>query len=60
MPFLMPVEDVFTISGRGGVTAAFILAQDVHLAHKLGVGLDGAGLAQNLTGRPHRWLRRCH
>ncbi len=31
------------------MTTAFVLAQDVHLAHELGVGLDGAGLSQNLT-----------
>ena len=31
------------------MTAAFVLAQDVHLAHELGVGLDGTGLSQNLA-----------
>ena len=31
------------------MTAALVLAQDVHLAHELGVGVDGAGLGQNLA-----------
>ena len=32
-----------------GVTAAFILVQDVNLALELGVGVNGAGLGKNLT-----------
>src|SRR5699024_1662872 len=31
------------------VTAAFFLGQDVNLAGELGVGMNGAGLAENLT-----------
>ena len=31
------------------MTAALVLGQDVHLARELGVGLDGAGLSQNLA-----------
>ena len=31
------------------MTAALILGQNVHLAGELGVGMDGAGLGQNLT-----------
>ena len=34
---------------EGGMTAALVLGQDVHLARELGVGLDGAGLSQNLA-----------
>ena len=34
---------------EGGVTAAFFLGQDVNLALELGVGMDGAGLRQNLA-----------
>ena len=31
------------------MTAAFVLGQDVDLTDELGVGLDGAGLSQNLA-----------
>ena len=34
---------------EGGVTAAFLLGQDVHLANELGVGVNGAGSTQNLA-----------
>ena len=34
---------------EGGVTAAFFLGQDVHLADEVGVRMNGAGLGQNLT-----------
>ena len=34
---------------EGSVTAAFVLGQNVNLAYKLGVGLDGLGSSQNLT-----------
>ena len=32
-----------------GVTAAFVLGQNVNLANELGVGLNGAGSCQNLA-----------
>ena len=34
---------------EGGVTAALVLGQDVNLALELGVGVNGAGLTQNLA-----------
>src|SRR5699024_4887725 len=34
---------------EGGVTAAFLLGQDVHLTNELGVGVNGAGSTQNLA-----------
>ena len=34
---------------EGGVTAALRLLENVNLATELGVGVDGAGLAENLT-----------
>ncbi len=34
---------------EGGVTATLVLGQNVNLANELGVGMNGAGLGQNLT-----------
>jgi len=36
-------------SEEGLLTAAFLFSQNVNLTNELGVGLDGAGLAENLT-----------
>ena len=50
---------------EGSMTAAFFLGQDVNLTLELGVGMDGAGLAQNLASfdvrscRYHAAERRC-
>ena len=41
---------------EGGVTAALVLGQDVHLALELGVGMNGTGLAQNLAALDARCL----
>ena len=43
---------------EGGMTAALFLGQNVNLTLEVGVGMNGAGLSQNLAATSFLWMPR--